>query len=116
MNDDEFESKLRALTGALRRPDPTRTWKAGILARARREADAIPGKRMLPPRWLTLTWAAAWVAIVAMTFTTPQEPMLGTTQELAFANPLPTPAASPHGDSSTLFAFQQRIRLNLDLP
>ena len=42
MNDDEFEKKLQSLTGALHRPDPTPAWKADILARALREADAIP--------------------------------------------------------------------------
>ena len=61
MNDDDFENKLRAITGSLHRPDPTPAWKADILARARREADAIPVKRMLPPRWLMMAWAAAWV-------------------------------------------------------
>ncbi|MEA3210308.1 MAG: hypothetical protein QOE70_3365 [Chthoniobacter sp.] len=114
MNDAEFEKKLRALTGALRRPDPTPAWKADILARARREADAISTPRMLPPRWLMLTWAAAWVAILALNFTTPGETTLRTTPDLATAKPGPAPAA--FGDSSTLLAFHRRLNLNLDLP
>ena len=51
---DDFEKKLMALAGALHRPDPTPAWKADILARARREAGAIPIK--LPPRALALAW------------------------------------------------------------
>lgn len=116
MNDDEFEKKLRALTGGLRRSDPTPGWKAGILARARREADATPINRMLPPRWLVFAWAAAWVAILAMNFTAPQETTPRATHDLAAAQSINVPAASPRGDSSALLAFHQRMNLNLDFP
>ena len=68
MNDEEFEKKLHALTGALERPDPTSAWKADILARARREAATSSSRRILPPRWLM----ASWVAIAWMSFTTPR--------------------------------------------
>ena len=66
MNDDNFEKKLLALTGAAGRPDPTPAWKADILARALREAEAAPLTRLAPPRWLLLSWAAAWIAILTL--------------------------------------------------
>ena len=73
MNDNDLENQLRALTSALHRPDPTPAWKAEILSRALREASVTPLKRNLPPRWLMVGWAAAWTAIVAMNFLTPQD-------------------------------------------
>ena len=45
MNDNDLENQLRALTGALHRPDPTPAWKADILSRALREASVTPFKR-----------------------------------------------------------------------
>ena len=116
MNDDDFEKKLHTLTGALHRPDPTPTWKADILARARREADAIPFKRMLPPRWLMLGWAAAWAVILAMNLAAPRESGLSTNHDLAASGTDPASAASLGGDLPTLLAFYQRMNLNLDLP
>ena len=116
MNDDEFENKLRALTGRLHRPDPTPAWKADILVRARREADAMAPARTLPPRWLVATWAAAWAAILLMNFTGPQETASRTTHEAAAAKPMPGPDTSSHGDSWALLAFHQRMNLNLDFP
>ncbi len=117
MNDDEFEKKLRALTGSLHRPDPTPAWKSDILARARREATVVPIKRGLPPRWLMLSWAAAWAAICVLHFTTPADvapapaaPLAGTAPDRS--SPDSTPSASPQ----TLFAFQRRMELNLDQP
>ena len=70
MNDD-FEKKLLALTGALRRTDPTSEWKSEILARARREANVIRYDRVLPPRVLLAAWAAGWAAIVLLSIETP---------------------------------------------
>jgi hypothetical protein len=119
MNDDEFENKLRALTGALTRPDPTSAWKSEILARARREASAIPFKRTLPPRWLMVGWAAAWIAIAALNLTVPRDPMIGAPRPLAGAAPSAKPPAalsSPELRSQTLIAFHQHLNLNLDLP
>jgi hypothetical protein len=113
MNDEDFEKKLHALTGALHRPDPTPAWKTDILARARREADAIPIKRMLPPRWLMVGWAAAWVVILAMNFTAPQ----GTAPRVASGVAAPAvPQTRPQQDFPTLLAFHQHLNLNLDLP
>ena len=113
MNDDDIEKKLRALTGALHRPDPTPVWKADILARARREADAIPMKRTLPPKWLALSWAAAWAAILALNLTAPKDA----------ASPAARGFAATHAGSAglsaspqTLLAFQRNMNLNLDLP
>lgn len=118
MNDDDFEKKLQALTRALRRPDPTAAWKADILSQARREAGASPHVRTLPPRWLMLSWAAAWIAIVALEFTSPQfsdsdatlnQPSLARTDAAQKA----TPAKA---DLPALIAFHSRLNLNLDLP
>ena len=116
MNDDDFEKKLHALTGALHRPDPTPAWKAGILARARREADAIPFKRLLPPRWLMLGWAAAWAVILAMNLTAPHDPDVRSGQGVAVAVPGPMQSGSPDFAAPTLLAYYQRMNLNLDLP
>jgi hypothetical protein len=118
MNDDDFENKLRVLTGALQRPDPTPAWKADILARARREADAIPLKRNLPPRWLMLGWAAAWTAILAMNLFTQRE----SSADLALSPRVSAPKqatpniASPQGELPALIAFHHHLNLNLDLP
>ncbi len=118
MNDDEFEKKLHTLTGALHRPDPTPAWKAEILARARREAAAIPFKRTLPPRSLMFGWAAAWVAILVMDFTAPSNPAPETNLFVGVPASKPEPKGVPPADSTapTLFAFHQRMNLNLDLP
>jgi hypothetical protein len=115
MNDDEFEKKLHALTGGLRRPDPTPAWKADILARARREADAVPFQRTLPPCWLMLGWAAAWVAILAMNFTAPSNPA-PESGRVASSNAEPASAAPTDRSAPTLLAFHQRMNLNLELP
>jgi hypothetical protein len=113
MNDD-LESKLHALTGALRRPDPTPAWKTDILARARREATVIPLKQTLPPRWLMLGWAAAWMAILALNFTAPRDAELSSTTSTRKQSS----SSSSQGDVAVLFAFQQHQmrNLNLDLP
>lgn len=116
MNDDEFEKKLHALTGGLQRPDPTPAWKADILARARREADAIPFPRMLPPRWLMLGWAAAWAAILVMNLTAPSNPAPERGHFARSWKPVPTNAAPTDSSVQTLLAFHQRMNLNLELP
>jgi hypothetical protein len=110
MNNDEFEQKLQALTAALHRPDPTPGWKAEILARARREANVIPLRRTLPPRWLMLSWAAAWVAILGLELSAPHDPALPAGREMAAA-----PAQTSDPSSPTLLAFHQQMNLNLDL-
>jgi hypothetical protein len=114
MNDDELEKKLLALTGALRRPDPTPAWKADILARAHREAQAIPLSPIAPPRWLMLSWAAAWAAILALGLTIPHDATRDTQASSAASHP---PSAGGRNPSpQTLFAFHQGMKLNLDLP
>ena len=116
MNDD-FEKELRALTRALRRPDPTPAWKADILARARREAEALPMKRMLPPRWLMTSWAAAWIAIVALDFTAPKDaPSDLAMNTVPLVKTTPSNGTLPQGDLPALIAFHQHRNLNLDLP
>ena len=118
MNDDDFEKKLQALTRALRRPDPTAAWKADILSQARREAGASPHVRTLPPRWLMLSWAAAWIAIVALEFTSPQF----TDSDATLNQPPMAQEQTPHNTKSAkadlpaLIAFHSRLNLNLDLP
>lgn len=118
MNDDDFENKLRALTGALQRPDPTPDWKADILARARLEANAIPMKRKLPPRWLMLGWAAAWVAIIAMNVAAPQDAASDFAMNLTVPTVKQPPSGitPPQGDLPALIAFHRHLNLNLDLP
>ena len=116
MNNDDIEKKLRALTGALHRPDPTPTWKADILARARLEAsvaDAIPMKRTFPPGWLVLSWAAAWVAILALNFTTPKDVASSAARGFAITH---APSTELSASPQTLLAFQRNMNLNLDLP
>ena len=112
MNNDDFEQKLQALTHALHRPDPTPAWKADILARARHEAGAVPFKTV-PPRWLMLSWAAAWVVIALMSFTTPRD-----VDQSAASNLAASHAAVPHTTTSpeTLIAFQRHLNFNTDLP
>jgi hypothetical protein len=111
MNNDDFEKKLHELTNSPRRPDPTAAWKADILARARREADAIPINRMLPPPWLMVGWAAAWAVILAMNFSTPRDATTGVSAGIAASD-----SATPRNEVPTLLAFHQRMNLNLDLP
>lgn len=116
MNDD-FEKELHALTRALHRPDPTPAWKADILARARREADVLPMKRMLPPRWLMTSWAAAWIAIVALDFTAPEDaPPAFALDTVPPVKQTPSNGTLPQGDLPALIAFHQYRNLNLDLP
>lgn len=111
MNDEEFEKKLHALTGALERPDPTAAWKTEILARARREAATSSPSQILPPRWLLATWAAAWVAIVWMSFTTPQSEDPNHQTNLAALPENPTTKATSEMNASpqTLIAYQRNF-------
>jgi len=116
MNDDAFEKKLHELTGAAQRPDPTPAWKGEILARARREADAVPPGSMSPPRWFVAALGVAWIAILMMNLATPRDPQPRTTQDLAAGRPILTPDAMLHSDEWALLALHQRIKPNLDLP
>ena len=118
MNDDDFEKKLLALTGAAGRPDPTPAWKADILARALREAEAAPATRLAPPRWLMLSWAAAWTAILALSFTTPRDTTPGAERRTAAApaKGQVTDAQGADPATQTLFAFHRHMNPNLDLP
>jgi hypothetical protein len=116
MNDDEFEKKLHALTGGLHRPDPTPAWKTDILARARREADAPAGTRTRPPRWLVLSWAAAWTAILVMNVATPRDPQPHTAQDFAIAKPMPAPDAMLPADAWALIALHQRMNPSPESP
>ena len=111
MNDDDFEKKLQSLTSALHRPDPTPEWKADILARSLREADVVRPKRALPPRWLVVTWGAAWAAIVVLNLAAPQASIqTGSSQAIA-ATAEPTAPAS-----QTLLAYNRQLNLSLELP
>jgi anti-sigma-K factor RskA len=111
-NDDEFEKKLQSLTSALHRPDPTPEWKADILARAMREADAARQKRtLLPPRWLMVTWGTAWAAIVVLNFAAPQTSIQTGSPQIA------APSAAPGGPAAqTLLAYNRQLNLSIDLP
>ena len=112
MNDDDFEKKLQSLTGALHRPDPTPEWKADILARAMREANAArPNRSLLPPRWLIATWGTAWAAVVVLNLAAPQTPVQsGSSQGIATAPDTKPPA------SETLMAYNRQLNLSLELP
>jgi hypothetical protein len=117
MNDD-FEKNLLALASNARRPDPTAAWKAEILARARREATPPSPSPSPRPHKLMLAWAAAWLAILAMYFTMPEEHnhashLRSTTSPLT-PSPQLHPTQDPH--SPTLFALQQRWEQDLELP
>lgn len=115
MNDNDLENQLRTWTNALQRPDPTPAWKAEILSRAIREASVTPLKRILPPRWLMVGWAAAWTAIIAMNSVTPHDsaPNAGMNPT---NNQSPLLVPQPGGELSALIAFQQRQNLNLEFP
>jgi len=114
MNEDDFEKKLRTLTGMLKQPDPTPAWKEEILARARRERRGIPITKTLPPRWLAASWAAAWIAILVLNFTLPKHETSSATGGIESRSPAADPdvTASP----KTLLALEQRMNLNLELP
>lgn len=115
MNDNDLENQLRALTNALRRPDPTPAWKAEILSCALQETSMARLKRNLPPRWLMAGWAAAWTAIIAMNSVTPRDtaPTASMTPTKSPASLLDTP---PERDLSAFIAFHQRQNLNLEFP
>jgi len=116
MNDDAFEKKLRELTGAVKRPDPTPAWKADILARARREADAAPHEHTSPPRWFVASLGVAWLAILVMNLATPRDPQPHSPQGFVVANRTPAPDVALPADAWTLLAFHQRMNRNLELP
>jgi hypothetical protein len=115
MNDDPFERQLRALSAGLRRPDPTPAWKAEILARAQREAATQLPVGLGPPRWLMLSWATAWAAIVLLYVTAPQEGITRDGPETAQVQQPRTAPDSPN-ERTTLLAYEQRLQRILDLP
>jgi hypothetical protein len=107
MNDDEFEDKLRALSGKLVRPDPTAAWKADILACARQTREKVVPRT---PRVLLTVLAAAWLLIAVLRLTTPAD--------TATPGGPPDSASLAMRDDSplrALMAFQSRREL-LDLP
>ena len=116
MNDDAFEKKLRERIGVVQRPDPTRAWKADILARARREADAIPHERLLPPRWFIAALGVAWLVIFLMNAATPHDVSPGGMRAVAAVPKASARGGLTDGDSWTLLAFHNRMNLTLDLP
>ena len=108
MNHDDFENKLQSLTRELRRPDPTAGWKDEILARALREA--APAKsRVLPPRWLMGAWAAAWAAVIVLTFSAPSTTSPSSTTAGETSQPLPVarPKSAP-----TLLALNRNLQID----
>lgn len=116
MNDDTFEKKLESLAGALPRPDPTPQWKADILARARREADAgaATPHRMLPPKWLMTVWCTAWAVIAVLHFSTPSDPaaLNGHSTQLVEAQQRAETGSGAHATDSTsltLLAFHREL-------
>ncbi|RBP35183.1 hypothetical protein DES53_1259 [Roseimicrobium gellanilyticum] len=121
MNDDAFEKKLESLAGALPRPDPTPQWKADILARARREANAdvgsatttsAPAHRRLPPRWLMTVWCAAWAVIALLHFSTPADTTSYQSTQLVETKRAVEPRSSTDAtdaSSLTLLAFHREL-------
>jgi hypothetical protein len=116
MNDDAFEKKLCELTDALQRPDPTPAWKSDILARARREADAVPRERTRSPRWLAGGLGVAWAAIFLMDFTTPREAPPSGRRNMAAVRKVSVPDDPSQGDAWTLLAFHNRMNLSFEFP
>lgn len=110
MNDDEFEDKLRALTSALGRPDPTPAWRADIVTRALRDAQRGGARQTLPPRWLLAGWAAAWAAALVLHFAAPRSSPLPGTARVDMTRQTKSPTAT------ALVAYDHQLHLNLDLP
>ena len=108
MNDDDFEAKLQALTGAMRRADPTAEWKAVILQRAR--AASVLQLLPRPPRWLSAGLAACWIASATLYCLTPSAPEYIVTESRAEAPASPSVDDAP----SALIAFNRNF--SLDLP
>lgn len=108
MNHDDFENKLLSLTRELHRPDPTAQWKNEILARALREAEPVKS-RLLPPRWLMGAWAAAWAAVIALTFSAPNT--TSPTSSSAQVAKLPPPVARRES-APTLLALNRNLQLD----
>jgi hypothetical protein len=116
MNDDAFEQKLESLAGALPRPDPTPQWKADILARARREADAEAAtpRRTLPPRWLMTVWCTTWAVIAVLHFSTPSDTAAISEHSTQLVEAKQSARAGPGAHSTdfsslTLLAFHREL-------
>ena len=99
MNDDTFEASLRDLARRTSIPDPTPEWKETILA-----AATAPPVRLLPPRTLSLSWAAAWVAIACFRWA-------GSPDQES-----PPLSAGPLAPPQSLFAYHEQLLLQLELP
>ena len=68
MNDDEFERRLKELLKPLEVNDPTKQWKAEMLAKARAKRD-VAGKR---PRVMVALLIGAWMVIGLIRVTMPE--------------------------------------------
>lgn len=112
MNDEDFENKLIALTDAMQRPDPTPAWKDEILTRAMRETNGVTSKRrLLPPRWLVVTWGTAWAAALVLNLAAPQ-----TEIQQGSSHFTTTSAAKAAPTTETLLAYNRRLNFNIDMP
>ena len=100
MNPDEsdLELKLRALLHQTPSHDPTLDWRQSILRRARPVS-------LLPPRWLVMGWAAAW--IVAMFLEMAQ--LRTEHPQISAKTPLSPPA-------TTLLTYHIQLHQELELP
>lgn len=110
MNDDEFENKLRALTSALVRPDPTPAWRDDIVTRALRDAQRGRARLTLPPRWLLAGWGAAWAAALVLHFAAPRSSPPPGTARVDVTRKTKSPNAN------ALVAYDRQLHLHLDLP
>ena len=92
MNDD-FEQRLQTL----RRVPLPAEWKAEILSRA-----VAPPSVLRPPRWLAMTWGAAWAVVVVLNLTS--VPSLSSVQPSVGAA---TPFNTQVQPSSVLFVLNK---------
>ena len=110
MNDDELEKKLPTLSSAAKGADPTPAWRAEILSRALSEAHlARSKKRMLPPRWLMVSWGAAWAAAVVFNLAAPDSAMHLPEKERGATSTAPLPPEA-------FLAYTRQLTLNLNPP
>jgi hypothetical protein len=77
MNDEEFEQRLREMARPLKVNDPTREWKAQMLATAR--AGATSGRENEGRRspWMVAMLLGVWLLIALMRMTTPGDGLRG---------------------------------------
>lgn len=101
MNDDGFEAKLRESLRRGGRPDPTPVWKEAILARALAEVRPRAHAQWLPPRWLMIGWAAAWVAALLLKWSV---------DSMNAAAPYASKAVPAAPLMPSLFAYQEQLK------